>query len=138
MPTKEAMRECYEIALHAPQGCELDHAVPLRGVHPVTGDWVVSGLHVPHNLEPMTKRSNTIKRHWFDPENPFEFQKPFNSFPGGQFHGDHAEDEFMRYTTPTTLHIMTQAEFKAAIIEGANAEMDEFLQLHGGETADSA
>ncbi|SAL50852.1 hypothetical protein AWB73_05294 [Caballeronia turbans] len=127
MPSKETLRECYEFALRAPEGCELDHGCPLRGVHPVTGKDTVCGLHVPYNLEPMTKRSNTIKRHFFDPENPLEFQKPYNSFPGGQFHGDHAEDEFMRYTTPTTLHIMTMAEFKEAIVEGGNADMHEFL-----------
>jgi hypothetical protein len=116
----------------------MDHGVPLKGIHPVTGEWIVSGLHFPYCLEPMLARSNLRKRNGFDPEAPLAFQLPYNSFPGGQFHGDHAQDEFMRYTTPTTLHLMTQAEFEAAIIEGANAEMEEFLHLQGGETAASA
>jgi hypothetical protein len=138
MPTAETLQKCLEVILAAPPGADMDHAVPLKGMHPVTGKWVVSGLHTPHNLEPMDPLTNKRKSNWFDPENPFEFQKPFNSFPGGQFHGDHAEDELMRYTTPTTLHIMTIAEFEAAIIEGADAEMEEFLHLQGGETAASA
>ena len=128
MPNEATLRECYELALRAPVGCQLDHGCPLVGKHPVTGEETVCGLHVLYNLEPMTARSNTIKRHYFDPENPLEFQKPYNSFPGGQFHGDHAEDEFMRYTKPTILHIMTIAEFKTAIVDGGNAEMKEFFE----------
>ena len=101
----------------------MDHAVPIRGLHPVTGEWVVSGLHVPHNLEPMEARSNLRKRHYFDPMNPMEFQKPFNSFPGGQLHGDTGEIEFSRYTRPTTLELWTQAEFIAAVVQAGNDEM---------------
>lgn len=124
MPSKATLRECAEVVMRAPAGAQMDHAVPLMGLHPVTGEWVVSGLHVPFNLEPMLARSNTRKRHWFDPENPLEFQKPRNSFPGGQFHGEIGEIERMRYTVPTTLELWTKDEFRAAAVEAGNTAME--------------
>lgn len=124
MPNKATLRECAEVVMRAPVGAQLDHAVPLKGLHPVTREWVVSGLHVPHNLEPMSARSNTRKRHWFDPENPLEFQKPRNSFPGGQFHGEIGEIERMRYMVPTTLELWTKDEFRAAAVEAGNTAME--------------
>lgn len=126
MPTPETLLECAAVVRHAPAGSEMDHGVPLIGTHPVTKKESVCGLHVPYNLEPMTKRSNVLKLHWFDPENPLEFQKPYNSFPGGQFHGDIGEIEFMRYTQPTTLELTTAKEWRQAIIDGGNEDMTEW------------
>ena len=125
MPTRELLAECLAFIVHAPAGAEMDHAIPLKGTHPITGEWVVSGLHVAHNLEPMEARSNKRKSNFFDPENPLEFQKPYNSFPGGQFHGEVGEIEFMRYTQPTTLELWTRGEFVAAMVDAGNAAMSE-------------
>ncbi|HDR9030272.1 TPA: hypothetical protein QDB14_004509 [Burkholderia vietnamiensis] len=124
VPNKETLAECLEFVKRVPSGCVLDHGVPLKGFHPVTGEWVVSGLHVAWNLEPMTARSNQLKHAFFDPMAPLEFQKPYNSYPGGQFHGDIGEIEFMRYQESLPLELMTLAEFDATIIEQGNADMD--------------
>ncbi|WP_250471892.1 hypothetical protein [Caballeronia sp. GAFFF1] len=124
MPTTATLKQCLQIIEAAPEGADLDHAIPLKGVHPISGEWVVSGLHTPYNLEPMLPRSNKRKSHYFDPENPLEFQKPYNSFPGGQFYGGIGEIEFMRYTTPTTLELMTVDEYEALFIQTANEECD--------------
>lgn len=129
MPSRETLGEILEAAKRTPAAAELDHAIPLKGIHPVTGEWVVSGLHVSWNLERMEARSNKRKTHSFDPENPLEFQKPYNSFPGGQFHGDIGEIEFMRYTTPTTLELWTVAEFHAAIVAAGNEDMPDGFGL---------
>jgi len=126
LPSAEIRGECYAFVRHAPESCEFDHGVPLIGIHPVTGEETVCGLHVPYNLEHMTRRSNTIKRHYFDPERPLEFQKPYNSFPGGQFHGDIGEIEFMRYTQPTTLELMTVKEWRQAVVDAGNEDMTEW------------
>jgi hypothetical protein len=126
LPSPEMRAECYAFVRRAPEGSEFDHGVPLIGIHPVTGEETVCGLHVPYNLEPMTRRSNTIKRHYFDPEHPLEFQKPYNSYPGGQFHGDIGEIEFMRYTQPTTLELMTVTEWRQAVVDAGNEDMTEW------------
>lgn len=125
MPSKETLRECAEFVKHFLADAEVDHAIPLRGFLPGTKDWVVSGLHVPYNLEPMLAQSNNLKNRWFDPMAPLEIQKPYNSFPGGQFHGEIGEIEFMRYTVPTTLELWTKGEFVAATVEAGNAAMVE-------------
>ncbi|MEX3853694.1 hypothetical protein AB3X94_06455 [Paraburkholderia sp. BR10923] len=128
LPTPEILEECLGFVVAMPEGCEVDHAVPLKGAHPITKEWVVSGLHVPYNLEAMEKRSNRIKAHWFDPEALLEFQKPYNSYPGGQFHGEIGEVEFQRYCEPVTLELMTKVEFWQAVVEGANEDMRRFLE----------
>ena len=120
MPSAETLRECFEYVRRAPVDAEMDHAIPLKGYHPLSGEWVVSGLHVSWNLEPMEAKSNNRKNRWFDPESPLEFQKPYNSFPGGQFHGDIGEIEFKRYTLPTTLALWTKDEFRAEMIQAGN------------------
>jgi hypothetical protein len=124
MPSKETLRECAELVRHFPADAEVDHAIPLKGFLPGTKEWVVSGLHVPCNLEPMEARSNNRKNSWFDPEAPLEFQKPRNSFPGGQFHGEIGQIELMRYTEPTTLVLWTKDEFRAAAVEAGNTAME--------------
>lgn len=128
MSTPDQLSECLELIKAAPIGCDMDHAVPLKGIHPVTGEWVVSGLHVAWNLEPMQPRSNKRKRDLFDPE-AFWFQRPYNSFPGGQFHGDVGEIELIRYTVDggVALELMTEEEFRAAVIEMGNEAMNDEL-----------
>lgn len=67
VPPKEILQACAEVVKATPAGLEMDHIVPLRGYRPGTTEWVVSGLHVPHNLQPLTKVANVTKFHWFDP-----------------------------------------------------------------------
>lgn len=128
VPTPEQLAECYEFIKAAPMDCEMDHAVPLKGEYaPGTDIPVVCGLHVAWNLEPMAPRSNQVKSNIFDPDRLW-FQRPYNSFPGGQFHGDLGEAEFSRYTVygGVALELMTEDEFRRAILKGAeaaNAEM---------------
>ncbi|KJK23254.1 hypothetical protein UB46_17095 [Burkholderiaceae bacterium 16] len=126
MPKGEQLAECLEFAKGAPVGAEMDHAVPLRGFDPMTGEWTVSGLHVAWNLEPMEPRSNRRKNSTFDPETLW-FQRPYNSYPGGQFHGDFGEIEFMRYTVDggVALELVTVEEFKAMMIEMGNEAMEQ-------------
>jgi len=127
-PSSEALKECLEIIKAAPVGAEIDHAVPLKGFN-ATGEWVVSGLHVAWNLEPMQKRSNRVKSNIFDPDRLW-FQRPYNSFPGGQLHGEIGEIEFMRYTVDggVALELMTEGEFRLAIINGAEASNAEMFE----------
>lgn len=48
-----------------PEGCHVDHIVPLKGIDPVTKMHVVCGLHVPWNLQYLTGEENDRKWAWF-------------------------------------------------------------------------
>ncbi len=59
----KAMKHIYQEA-HK-QGLVIDHIVPLRGT-------LVSGLHVPWNLQAMDWRENSKKGNLWWPDSPFE------------------------------------------------------------------
>lgn len=59
---RPAIREIYK---NRPEGCHVDHIVPLKGIDPDTGAWVVCGLHVPWNLQHMPGAVNDAKWAWF-------------------------------------------------------------------------
>lgn len=52
-------KELYNIYFNKPKGMAVDHILPLRGEY-------VSGLHVPNNLQYLTKVENSIKSNSFD------------------------------------------------------------------------
>lgn len=59
--TKEHLQEIKDIYLTCPEGYEVDHIVPLQGRN-------VSGLHVPWNLQHLTKGENRRKGNAFNPD----------------------------------------------------------------------
>jgi len=52
---KEQLKQIYHIYKNCPQGYEVDHVIPLR-------NRVVTGLHVPWNLQYLTKSENKKKK----------------------------------------------------------------------------
>lgn len=56
-----------EIFANRPDGCHVDHIVPLRGIHPVTKEHIVCGLNVPWNLQYLDGETNIRKWAWFLP-----------------------------------------------------------------------
>jgi 5-methylcytosine-specific restriction endonuclease McrA len=40
----------------------VDHIVPIKAVNPETGEHIASGLHVPWNLQYLTKGANLSKQ----------------------------------------------------------------------------
>jgi hypothetical protein len=54
---KEAIKVIYE---RRPEGCHVDHIIPLAGITPE--GWRVSGLHIPINLQYLTATENRTKK----------------------------------------------------------------------------
>lgn len=65
-PIASAFRaEILKIYQRVPEGCHVDHIIPLRGIDRETGKHVVSGLHVPWNLQYLPAEENQRKWAWY-------------------------------------------------------------------------
>lgn len=58
-------KELKQIYNDCPGGMVIDHIIPLKGLDPDTKEHVVSGLHVPWNLQYLTPEDNATKWAWF-------------------------------------------------------------------------
>lgn len=49
-------------------GQHVDHVVPLKGIHPETGEHIVCGLHVHYNLRVSSGKANDAKWAYWSPK----------------------------------------------------------------------
>lgn len=57
--------EIKSIYENRPDGCDVDHIVPLKGLDPISKIHVVCGLNVPWNMRYVPKEDNAKKWAWF-------------------------------------------------------------------------
>lgn len=63
---EEHMKQIDNFYKNRPQGYEVDHIVPFLAVDPITMESIASGLHVPWNLQYLTKLDNIKKKNKYD------------------------------------------------------------------------
>lgn len=64
LPKWADLEKIKEIYLNCPDGYEVDHEIPLKGIDRLTKQHVVCGLHVEYNLQYMKKGDNQKKWSW--------------------------------------------------------------------------
>jgi len=60
--TRQQWEEIWQLYKDCPRGYHVDHIVPLKAVEPTTNRHIACGLHVPWNLQHLSKSENHKKK----------------------------------------------------------------------------